>query len=70
MALEHDAFTQAGFPFDLKIIPNSPGSYGGGVIDQVNQGCYNFFLKNPLPAPGAPYLASPAAAPAAAPASQ
>jgi poly(3-hydroxybutyrate) depolymerase len=57
MALEHDAFTQAGFPFDLKIIQNSPGTYGN-VVDQVNDGCYNFFMKNPLPAPGAAYLAS------------
>lgn len=69
MELEHDAFTQAGFEFDLKIIPNSPGSYGGGVMDQVNQGCYNFFMKHPLPSPGAAYLAAAqtaAPAPAAA----
>jgi poly(3-hydroxybutyrate) depolymerase len=72
MALEHDAFTQAGFPFDLKIMQNSSGSYGGNVIDRVNDGCYNFFMKNPLPAPGAAYLAGSgtAAAPAAAPASK
>jgi poly(3-hydroxybutyrate) depolymerase len=65
MALEHDAFVQAGFPFDLKIIQNSSGSYGN-VYDQVNDGCYNYFMKNVLPAPGAAYLASPA--PAAPPA--
>jgi poly(3-hydroxybutyrate) depolymerase len=70
MTLEHDAFTQNGFPFDLKIIPDSPGTYGN-VYDHVNEGCYNFFMKNPLPAPGAPYLAAAgSAAPAAAPASQ
>jgi poly(3-hydroxybutyrate) depolymerase len=67
MALEHDAFTKAGFPFDLKIIQNSSGSYGN-VYDQVNDGCYNFFVKNPLPAP-APDLAEQAPA-AAAPASK
>lgn len=66
MALEHDSFTKAGFQFDLKIIPNSTGAYGGNVVDQVNDGCYNFFKKNPLPAP-APQLAS---APPAAPASK
>ena len=66
MALEHDAFTKAGFLFDLRIIQNSTGSYGGDVVDQVNDGCYNFFMKQPLPAP-APQLAN---APAAAPASK
>jgi poly(3-hydroxybutyrate) depolymerase len=66
MDLEHDAFTQAGFEFDLKIIPDSPGTYSN-VYDEVNEGCYNFFTKHPLPAPGAPYLA---AAEAAAPASK
>jgi poly(3-hydroxybutyrate) depolymerase len=70
MNLEHDAFTGAGFAFDLKIIPDSPGTYGN-VYDRVNEGCYNFFMKNPLPAPGAGYLAAAAsAAPAAAPASK
>jgi poly(3-hydroxybutyrate) depolymerase len=69
MDAEHDAFTQAGFPFDVKIIQNSSGSYGGAVMDQVNDGCYNFFMKHPLPAPGAAYLATAgSAAPAAAPA--
>jgi poly(3-hydroxybutyrate) depolymerase len=68
MALEHDAFTQAGFPFDLRIIQNSSGSYGN-VYDEVNDGCYNFFMKHPLPAPGAAYLVSQAPA-AAAPASK
>lgn len=68
MALEHDAFAQAGFPFDLKIMQNSEGNYGN-VYDRVNEGCYNFFMKNPLPAPGAAYLASQAPA-AAAPASK
>ena len=69
MALEHDAFVKAGFPFDLKIIQNSSGTYGN-VYDEVNEGCWNFFVKNPLPAPGAPYLvnAASAPAPAAAPA--
>lgn len=66
MNLEHDAFTGAGFEFDLRIIPNSPGTYGN-VYDHVNEGCYNFFMKHPLPAPGAAYLANQA--PAAAPAS-
>jgi hypothetical protein len=68
MALEHDAFTSAGFLFDLKIIPNSTGSYGGSVLDEVNEGCYHFFMAHPLPAPGAAYLATPAATPAPAPA--
>ncbi|MGC2638698.1 MAG: hypothetical protein WA294_16060 [Acidobacteriaceae bacterium] len=71
MAIEHDDFTKAGFPFDLKIIQNSVGDYGN-LYDQINEGCYNFFMKNPLPAPGVPYLAAaeaaaPPAAPAAAP---
>jgi poly(3-hydroxybutyrate) depolymerase len=66
MSLEHDAFVKAGFPFDLKIIMNSSGTYGN-VYDQVNEGCYHFFMQHPLPAPGASYLAAPAAA--AAPAS-
>lgn len=61
MVLEHDAFTKAGFVFDLKIIPNSPGTYGN-VMDEVNEGCYNFFMKHPLPAPGAQYLVDAAAA--------
>jgi poly(3-hydroxybutyrate) depolymerase len=71
MALEHDAFTQAGFPFDLKIIQNSSGSYGN-VVDQVNDGCYHYFMKNILPAPGAAYLVQAAgtAPAAAAPASK
>jgi poly(3-hydroxybutyrate) depolymerase len=69
MALQHDEFTKAGFLFDVKIIQNSSGSYGGATMDQMNDGCYNFFMKNPLPAPGAAYLAAAeAAAPAAAPA--
>jgi poly(3-hydroxybutyrate) depolymerase len=67
MVLEHDSFTNAGFLFDLKQIPNSTGSYGN-VVDQVNEGCYNFFLKHPLPAPGAEYLVNAAAAAPAAPA--
>jgi poly(3-hydroxybutyrate) depolymerase len=67
LALEHDAFTKAGFPFELKIIPNSPGSYGN-VYDEVNDGCYKFFTQHPLPAPGAAYLATaPSATPAATP---
>jgi poly(3-hydroxybutyrate) depolymerase len=66
MELQHDAFTQAGFPFDLRIIPDSPGSYPN-VYDHVNEACYNFFMKHPLPAPGAAYLAAAeSAAPAAA----
>lgn len=69
MSLEHDAFTKAGFPFDLKIIQNSSGTYAN-VYDEVNEGCYKFFLKNPIPAPGAAYLAAPAPAPAAAPGNQ
>lgn len=67
MVLEHDAFLKAGFEFDLKIIPDSPGDYGGATMDQVNEGCYNFFMKHPLPAPGAQYLVNAdAAGPAAA----
>ncbi|HEX4005293.1 MAG TPA: hypothetical protein VHX60_03900 [Acidobacteriaceae bacterium] len=65
LALEHDAFTQAGFPFDLKIIPNSPGDYGNHY-DQINEGCFHFFQAHPLPAPGVTYLPAAAAAPAAA----
>jgi poly(3-hydroxybutyrate) depolymerase len=66
LALEHDAFTKAGFPFDLKIIPNSPGSYGN-VYDEVNDGCYKFFTEHPLPAPGAAYLTTAPGATAATP---
>lgn len=54
---QYDAFKKAGFPFDLKVIQNSVGSYGGNFADQVNEGCYHFFLKNPntaaAPAPPA-----------------
>jgi predicted esterase len=58
---EHDAFVKAGFPFELKIIPNSSGSYGN-VCDQVNEDSWKFFTKYHLPAP--PPTAAPAAAPA------
>jgi poly(3-hydroxybutyrate) depolymerase len=44
MGNEHDAFVKAGFPFELKIIPNSSGSYWN-VVDQVNEGSWNFFTK-------------------------
>ena len=66
MGLEHDAFTKAGFQFDLRIIQNNAGNYGGSVGDGIQDGCYNFFMKNSLPAPGAQYLVDAAAAPAAA----
>jgi hypothetical protein len=66
LALEHDAFTKAGFPFELKIIPNSSGA-NQTAYDEINDGCYKFFTQHPMPAPGAAYLAAaPAAAPAAA----
>jgi poly(3-hydroxybutyrate) depolymerase len=57
---EHDAFTKAGFPFELKIIPNSGGSYGN-VMDQVNEGCWKFFSKYHLDAPPPATAAAPAA---------
>lgn len=41
---EHDAFVKAGFPFELKIIPNSSGTYGN-VVDEVNEGSWKFFSK-------------------------
>ncbi|MFY9745383.1 MAG: PHB depolymerase family esterase [Acidobacteriaceae bacterium] len=44
MGNEHDAFVKAGFPFELKIIPNSSGSYGN-VEDEVNEGSWKFFTK-------------------------
>lgn len=40
---EHDAFSKAGFPFQLKVISNSPGSYGGSVADEINEGCWKFY---------------------------
>ncbi|HEX4067910.1 MAG TPA: hypothetical protein VHZ09_17955 [Acidobacteriaceae bacterium] len=40
---EHDAFTKAGFPFQLKVISNSSGSYGGSVADTINEGCWKFY---------------------------
>lgn len=47
---EHDAFVKAGFPFVLKIIPNSSGTYGN-VLDEVNEGSWNFFMKYHLDSP-------------------
>ena len=44
MTNEHDAFVKAGFPFELKVIPNSSGSYGN-VEDEVNEGSWKFFSK-------------------------
>lgn len=41
---ERDAFTQAGFPFQLKVIPNSVGAYGN-VYDEVNEGCWKFYSQ-------------------------
>jgi poly(3-hydroxybutyrate) depolymerase len=58
MANEHDAFVKAGFPFELKIIPNSSGTYNN-VVDQVNEGSWKFFTKYHLD------TAAPAAAAAA-----
>jgi len=55
---EHDAFVKAGFPFELKIIPNSSGTYWN-VLDEVNEGCWKFFSKYHLDTP-----ADTAAAPA------
>jgi poly(3-hydroxybutyrate) depolymerase len=46
---EHDAFVKAGFPFELKIIPNSSGTYGN-VVDEVNEGSWKFFSKYHLDA--------------------
>jgi hypothetical protein len=62
MGLEHDAFAHAGFPFDLKILQNNAGNYGGSIGDEIDDGCYNFFMKHTLPAPGASYLVNAAAA--------
>ena len=59
---QYEAFKKAGFPYDFKIIQNSSGQYSGNFADQVNEGCYKFFMKNPNPvaaAVGAP--AAPAA---------
>lgn len=44
MVNEHDAFVKAGFPFELKIIPNSLGTYYN-VMDEVNEGSWKFFTK-------------------------
>lgn len=44
---ERDAFQHAGFPFELKVIPNSPGLYGN-VYDEVNEGCWKFYSKYSL----------------------
>ena len=62
---EYHAFKNAGFPFDLKIIQNSSGGYGGNVADQVNEGCYHFFSKNPNTAASPAAPAAPATPPAA-----
>lgn len=57
---QYQAFKNAGFPFDLKIIQNSSGSYGGSIADEVNEGCYHFYSKHPntVSAPVAPTAAS------------
>lgn len=64
---EHDAFVKAGFPFELKIIQNSVGSYGssnGSVCDEVNEGSWKFFTKYHLDTGAAPTTAAvPAATP-------
>jgi poly(3-hydroxybutyrate) depolymerase len=53
MANQHDAFVKAGFPFELKIIQNSSGTYFN-VMDEVNEGSWKFFTKYHLDnAPGA-----------------
>jgi poly(3-hydroxybutyrate) depolymerase len=44
---QRDAFQKAGFPFDLKVIPNSAGVYGN-VYDQVNEGCWKFYNRYTL----------------------
>ena len=59
---EHDAFVKAGFPFELKIIQDSVGSYGN-VLDTVNEGSWKFFTKYHLDQ--APASAASASAPAA-----
>jgi poly(3-hydroxybutyrate) depolymerase len=41
------AFKRAGFPFELKVIPNSPGVYGN-VYDEVNEGCWKFYSRYTL----------------------
>jgi poly(3-hydroxybutyrate) depolymerase len=58
---EHDAFVKAGFPFELKVIPNSSGTYWN-VQDQVNEGSWKFFSQYHLDTV-APAAAAPAAAP-------
>lgn len=50
---EHDAFVKAGFPFQLKVISNSPGSYGGAVADEINEGCWKFYNQYGLGGSGA-----------------
>jgi poly(3-hydroxybutyrate) depolymerase len=63
MGNQHDAFVKAGFPFELKIISNSSGSYGN-VLDQVNEGSWKFFTKYHLDAaPQTAAAASPATPP-------
>lgn len=57
---EHDAFVKAGFPFELKIIPNSSGTYWN-VQDEVNEGCWKFFTQYHLDVPGGSTPATPAA---------
>ncbi len=65
MTNERDAFKAAGFPFDLKVIPNSDAAYGN-VYDEVNEGCWKFFQQHQIPANlAAPFAPAAAAAPAA-----
>lgn len=58
---QYQSFKKAGFPYDFKIIQNSSGAYSN-VYDEVNEGCYNFFMKHPntAAAPAAPTTASAA----------
>lgn len=41
---EQEAFKKAGFPFELKVMINSPGAYINNY-DEINEGSWKFFTK-------------------------
>lgn len=45
---QKDAFTAHGFPYQLTVIRFTAGGYGSSS-DQVNEGAWDFFRKNPIP---------------------
>ena len=67
MTNERDAFKAAGFPFDLRVIPNSDAAYGN-VYDEVNEACWKFFQQHQIPDNVVtPFAAAPATPAPAAP---